>query len=78
MESFADDKTATFRATREGLSAICDTLENFALFSGLKCNLDKSSIMYVGNDGPPPSDYLRDFDFQVVDQIKLLGLDNGH
>ena len=75
MVSFADDKTATFRATREGLSAICDTLENFALFSGLKCNLDKSSIMYVGNDGPPPSDYLRDFDFQVVDQIKLLGLE---
>ena len=43
------------------------------MFSGLRCNLDKSAIMYVGDMGPPP-DYLREFDFQVVDQIKLLGL----
>ena len=58
VESFADDKTATFKATRAGLLAICDILENFALFSGLRCNLEKSAIMYVGDQGPPPHNIL--------------------
>ena len=49
VESFADDKTATFRATREGLAAICEILEIFASFSGLRCNMEKSVIMYVGS-----------------------------
>ena len=32
--------------------------------------------MYVGDQGPPPPpQYLREFDFQVVDKVKLLGLD---
>ena len=55
VDSFADDKTATFRATREGLAAICEILGNFAGFSGLKCNMDKSAIMFVGSEDPPPT-----------------------
>ena len=38
VESFADDKTATFKATRAGLLATCEILENLALFSGIRCN----------------------------------------
>ena len=74
VESFADDKTATFRATGEGLAAICEILENFASFSGLRCNMEKSAIMYVGDNGPPPP-FLAEFEFSIVDNFKLLGID---
>ena len=73
VDSFADDKTATFLATREGLIAVQEILDNFAGFSGLRCNTEKSAIMYVGDDGPPPP-FLAEFNFKVVDKIKLLGI----
>ena len=76
VESFADDKTTTFLATRAGLEAICEILAVFANFSGLKCNMDKSSIMFVGGDNPP--EYVNEFGFQVVDSFKLLGLEIGN
>ena len=76
VESFADDKTTTFLATRAGLEAICEILADFANFSGLKCNMDKSSIMFVGGDNPP--EYVNEFGFQVVDSFKLLGLEIGN
>ena len=53
VESFADDKTATFKATRAGLSAICKILKNFALFSGLRCNLEKVQLCMWVTRGPP-------------------------
>ena len=73
VESFADDKTVTFLATEIGLRAVCEILQKFETISGLACNMDKSSIMYIGSDDPPPR-YLYDFEFALVDKIKILGL----
>ena len=74
VESFADDKTVTFLATLEGLSAVREILQQFESLSGLSCNMDKSVIMFVGSDDPPP-DFINQFEFVVVDKIKILGLE---
>ena len=74
VESFADDKTVIFLATETGLSAIREILNCFTNFSGLACNMDKSVTMYIGADTPPPP-FLGNFEFKVVDKIKILGLE---
>ena len=74
VESFADDKTVTFLATEEGLIAVCEILRDFEAISGLACNMDKSAIMLVGSNDPPP-EFLNTYDFQLVDKIKILGLE---
>ena len=51
VDSFADDKTATFIAEREALVAITGILDDFGTFSGLVCNKKKSAIMFVGGGG---------------------------
>ena len=73
VESFADDKTVTFLATEIGLRAVCEILQKFETISGLACNMDKSFLMYIGSDDPPPG-YLHEFEFALVDKIKILGL----
>ena len=55
VESFADDKTATFKATRAGLSAICDILENFAHLVGLDVTWKKVQLCMWVTRGPPPT-----------------------
>ena len=73
VESFADDKTVTFQATPLGLRSVVEILEQFANISGLRCNTDKSFIMYVVSNNPP-SAYLSDYDFEVADSITILGI----
>ena len=77
VESFADDKTVTFLATEEGLIAVCEILRDFESISGLACNMDKSVIMLVGSNDPPP-EFLNTYDFQLVERIKILGLEIGN
>ena len=74
VESFADDKTVIFLATEAGLSAIREILSQFENFSGLLCNMDKSVLMYIGVDTPPPA-FLNNFEFKLVDKIKILGIE---
>ena len=73
VESFADDKTVTFLANELGLQTVVNILEQFYNISGLKCNMEKSCIMYIGSDDPAP-DFLAQFDFEPVDSIKILGM----
>ena len=63
----------TFLATDIGLRAVCEILQQFETISGLACNMDKSVLMYIGSDDPPPR-YLNGFEFALVDKIKILGL----
>jgi hypothetical protein len=46
--------------------------DNFYRISGLKCNIEKSSIMYTGSDDPAP-DWIVNSGFVFVDQITVLG-----
>ena len=73
VESFADDKTVTFLATREGLQVLCNLLDQFSNISGLSCNLDKSALMYIGSNQPLP-EYALQYGFKVVDHITILGM----
>ena len=47
MVQFADDTTCSVRDCRS-ITCIFDTLEVFSKYSGLKVNIDKSIIMWVG------------------------------
>ena len=36
--------------------------------------MDKSVLMYIGVDTPPPA-FLNNFEFKLVDKIKILGIE---
>jgi hypothetical protein len=57
----------------EGLNAIQENLTNFALISGLKCNVDKSMIMIVGTENVP--EFVNLSGFQVCNTLRILGFD---
>ena len=45
---FADDTTGLGERSKENVSHIKNILEEFSVFSGLKCNFSKTSIMPIG------------------------------
>jgi len=49
-------------------------LENFAIFSGLRCNLEKTSIMLIGSATQVP-DEIAALGFTFSDKIKVLGME---
>jgi hypothetical protein len=56
LEAFADDGTILARAEEQSLAEIKNILNQFAIISGLKCNMEKSTIMLMGfrEDLPVP------------------------
>jgi hypothetical protein len=48
LEAFADDGTVLARSEECTLNEIVNIVNNFADISGLKCNMDKSTIMLMG------------------------------
>jgi hypothetical protein len=57
----------------EDLLALKRILERFSKLSGLKCNLEKTSIMRIGNSEGAIDPRILELGFQVVDECKLLG-----
>ncbi len=51
-DGFADDNTTGTIFESESLNALKNILENFATFSGLRCNTDKTVVMQVGHKLP--------------------------
>jgi hypothetical protein len=51
---FADDTSVATIFNFDSLNALKTILLNFATFSGLKCNMEKTSIMQIGNIIPVP------------------------
>jgi Reverse transcriptase (RNA-dependent DNA polymerase) len=74
VEAFADDNTVIGKKTPEALPAIQEILTNFAEISGLRCNVEKSNVMFIGLGGavPDPND---GHGFEIVDKIHILGFD---
>jgi hypothetical protein len=70
-ESMADDNTTITVMDTTSLRNLRNILDDFAEISGLVCNYDKTSILPVG----PEKNLLDTAGFQVVDKIKLLGMD---
>ncbi len=72
-EGFADDTSVATIFNFESLNALKTILLNFATFSGLKCNMEKTSIMQIGTIVPVP-DQVRDLGFSLCDETKILGM----
>ena len=73
--AFADDTNGGFLRTAENLERVKNILLDFGLMSGLETNVDKTTLMPIGQlDVPVPAEIL-DLGFKVVDKIKCLGLE---
>ncbi len=57
-DGFADDNSSGTLCTFESLSTLKKILNDFAAFSGLKCNTDKTVLMQVGNKIPVPQEII--------------------
>jgi Reverse transcriptase (RNA-dependent DNA polymerase) len=74
VEAFADDNTVMGKNSPQAINAIKSNLADFAVLSGLKCNVDKSMIMVVGTGGQIP-DYIANSGFKVTETLHILGVD---
>jgi len=73
-DGFADDNTTGTLMEYESLSTLKTILDGFASYSGLKCNLDKTTLMPVGLLGPIPQNII-DLGFKIESSIHILGMD---
>jgi hypothetical protein len=69
-----DDNSTATTATLGSLNAQKDFCLEFASFSGLKSNADKTTLLQIGLVGNL-SDEIRDLGFLIKDKVKLLGMD---
>lgn len=72
-DSFADDNTTGTVMEVASLTCLKLTLDEFASFSGLKCNVDKTTLMPIGRKEPIPADILA-LGFNKTDKIHILGM----
>jgi hypothetical protein len=73
-DAFADDTSILTSFVYATLLALKTCLEEFGAFSGLKCNIEKTVLMQVGNK-PNISPEIASLGFSFVDSIKILGMD---
>ena len=71
---FADDNTTGTIFEFDSLNALKNILENFAIFSGLRCNTDKTVVMQVGHK-LPITEEIAGLGFNFSDSIHILGMD---
>jgi hypothetical protein len=57
-EGFADDATGLSLFELASLSALKKIMIDFGSFSGLKCNVEKTVLMQIGNKVPPSQELL--------------------
>jgi hypothetical protein len=73
-DAFADDTSILTLFTFTALLALKTCLEEFGTFSGLKCNIEKTVLMQVGQKAPVTPE-IAALGFSFVDSIKILGMD---
>jgi len=76
-EGFADDATGLSLFELASLSALKKIMIDFGIFSGLKCNVEKTVLMQIGNRIPPSQDII-ELGFTLVEEIKILGMTIDH
>jgi hypothetical protein len=72
-DSFADDNSTATLATLESLGNLKRYVNEFAIFSGLNSNAEKTTLMLIGN-AEPLSQEIIDLGFNIVDRVTLLGV----
>jgi exonuclease III len=72
-DSFADDNSTATLATAESLGSLKNFVDEFATFSGLHSNAEKTTLLQIGRAEPLPDNVI-ELGFNVVNQVTLLGL----
>jgi hypothetical protein len=75
LKAFADDGTVLARSEECTLNEIVNIVNNFADISGLKCNMDKSTIMLMGYGNAPVPEWVLNSGFKLVRNTSVLGCD---
>jgi exonuclease III len=71
VEAFADDNNILALLEQAAMVAIKTVLIEFAVLSGLRCNVEKSQVLLIGTDSIP--EYVIDSGFAVATELKILG-----
>ena len=74
-EAFADDTNTIIKQVFEAARKLVDILNEFELISGLGCNIEKSSIMFLGPRQEAEIANITNLGFLVVENVKILGLE---
>jgi hypothetical protein len=72
-DSFADDNSTATLATADSLGSLKNFVDEFAIFSGLHSNAEKTTLLQIGTVAQLPENVLA-LGFNVVNQVTLLGL----
>ena len=70
---FADDTNAKLLQKAYSLGVIKGILTEFERISGLKCNIDKTCVMFIGPLDPVEAPQIEEMGFRIVNKIKILG-----
>jgi len=71
--AYADDGTLVLSLDYTTLSNVRTILDDFAIFSGLKCNIDKTYLMQIGSRDPISQEILN-LGFSIATEITVLGM----
>jgi hypothetical protein len=72
-DGFADDNSTATLSNFDCLNALREIIAEFANFSGLKSNIDKTTLMQIGTVNPL-SQEIKDLGFKTVEEGTILGL----
>ncbi len=72
--AYADDANLIVKMNFENLSRIKTILEEFGIMSGLVCNVEKTSILPIGEQFQI-DDRIHGLGFTIVDKLTVLGLE---
>ncbi len=72
-DGFADNNNTATLANFVCLDALREIISDFAKFSGLKSNVDKTTLMQIGTVNPLAQEII-DLGFKTVDEVTILGL----
>jgi hypothetical protein len=73
VDGFADDNSTATLSNFDCLNALREIIADFANFSGLKSNVDKTTLMQIGTVNPL-SQEIKDLGFKTVEEVTILGL----
>jgi exonuclease III len=73
VESFADDANVIAKQKAACVLRLKAILEDFYRISGLRCNVDKTSIMFIGPINLEEVKLIKNLGFKIVTSMKCLG-----
>jgi hypothetical protein len=73
-DAFADDTSASFARQADNLQRVKNILIEFGRISGLETNIEKTTLMPIGNLNEPVSQEIVDLGFKIVTEQKSLGI----